>query len=354
MKNLMRYGRAAGLLMLMFLLAGCVERNSTRDCPTGDCPTDSDDGVKALADYSVVVQTRGTSAAPDDETQYTRLYVAERLQEHGDDHLHCATDRRYRLTGGSYELTDLYGQWYKFAFVCVPQWDGGGGEALLTEETPVDKTCDFNKLLIDFSPVLTYQKNNVNIAQTADLNVYRQVIDRWIDPDAENTENVELTRVTGELHIDMGIPADQFENPVKAITLTLKTPAEKVYVRDGSADEVTTVASTTDRVYTLDFSGLTDEAYKTAMATRQVFRLCLLPQVLSGTIAVTFKGTTSSTTLPIGTDTDETPVEVRKNRVTTVLYNGMEKDEFEVRYAGFATGEDSSVGVEEDDWDGWE
>ncbi len=342
MKSLMKYGCAGGLLLLTALSAGCS--------------ADEGEAVKEQTTCSFKVRTRGTTAAaPSDEAQYTQLYVVERLQEHAADHLHCATDRRYQLTGGTYALDDLYGQWYKFAFVCVPQWTDGGGANLLTEETPVDKTCDFNKLLIDFSPVLTYQKNNVNIAQTADLNVYRQVIDRWIDPDAENTENVELTRVTGELYIDMGIPADQFENPVKAITLTLKTPAEKVYVRDGSADEVTTVASTTNRVYTLDFSSLSDEDYQTAMATRQVFRLCLLPQVLSGSIAVTFKGTTSSTTLPIGTDTDETSVEVRKNRVTTVLYNGMEKDEFEVRYAGFATGEDdSTVGVDEDDWDGWE
>ncbi len=357
MKNLMRYGRAAGLLMLMFLLAGCVERSSTRDCPTGDCPTDSDDGVKALADYSVVVQTRGASAsAPDDDTQYTRLYVAERLQEHGDDHLHCATDRRYRLTGGSYELTDLYGQWYKFAFVCVPQWDGGGGEALLTEETPVDKTCDFNKLLIDFTPVLTYQKENVNIALEADLNVYRQVIDRWIDPDVDNEDDVEMTRMTGELLIDMGIPADQFPKDVQYFKLTLNNPAMKAYVRDGSNDEVTTVAGSADVVYTLDFSGLSDDAYKQAMATRQVFRLCLLPEVLKGDVTVKYKGGNSSVTLPIGSDTDngETLVEVRKNRVTTVLYNGMQKNEFEVRYAGFATGSDAAVAVDDDDWNGWE
>ncbi len=341
MMSLMKYGCAGGLLLLTVLLAGCS--------------ADEGEAVKEQATCSFAVHTRGTTAtAPSDEAQYTQLYVVERLQEHEADHLHCAADRRYRLTGGTYALDDLYGQWYKFAFVCVPQWTDGGGANLLTEETPVDKTCDFNKLQIDFSPVLTYQKNNVNIAQTADLNIYRQVIDRWIDPDETNTEDVELTRVTGELHIDMGIPADQFENPVKAITLTLKTPAEKVYVRDGAADEVTTVTSTTDMVYTLDFSGLSDEDYKTAMATRQVFRLCLLPQVLSGSIAVTFKETTSSTTLPIGTDTDETQVEVRKNRVTTVLYNGMEKDEFEVRYAGFAAGGDATVDVDDDDWDGWE
>ncbi len=331
------------MLLLSLLLAGCSADEET---------------VKDTACCSFEVRTRGTGtgASPDDENQYTRLYVVERLQEHANDDLHCAINRRYTLTDGKYALTDLYGQWYKFAFVCVPKWDGGGGEALLTEENPVDKTCDFNKLLIDFSPVLTYQKNNVNIARKADLNVYRQVIDRWIDPDATNVEDVEMTRITGELQIDMGIPADQFEKNVKTITLTLKTPATKVYVRDGAEDEVTTLAGTSDVVYTLDFSGLSDEEYLTAMATRQVFRLCLLPEVLSGSVSVTFKGTTTSVILPIGKDTadGETQVEVRKNRVTTVLYNGMQKDEFEVRYAGFAAGDDATVDVDEDDWDGWE
>ncbi len=329
-------------MMLASMLAGC----SAEDGPAKD-----------TACCSFDVRTRGTgTSTPDSEKQYTGLYVVERLQEHSSDHLHCGTDRRYTLTDGTYALTDLYGQWYKFAFVCVPRWTDGGGADLLTEETPVDKTCDFNKLLIDFSPVLAYQKNNVNIAKTADLNVYRQVIDRWIDPDTDNTEDVELTRLTGELQIDMGVPADQFEKSVKTITLTLKTPAMKVYVRDGAKDEVTTLAGTSDVVYTLDFSGLSDEAYKTAMATRQVFRLCLLPEVLSGSVAVTFKGTTASVTLPVGEDTanGETLVEVRKNRVTTVLYNGMQKNEFEVRYAGFAVGDDAEVDVDEDEWNGWE
>ena len=238
----------------------------------------------------------------------------------------------------------------------MPQWDGGGGETLLTEETPVDKTCDFNKLLVDFNPVLTYQKENANIAQTADLNVYRQVIDRWIDPDVDNEDAVEMTRITGELLIDMGIPADQFPKDVQYFKLTLNNPAVKVYVRDGSNDEVTTVAGSADVVYTLDFSGLSDEAYRQAMATRQVFRLCLLPEVLTGNVTVKYKNSNSSVTLPIGSDTanGETLVEVRKNRVTTVLYNGMQKNEFEVRYAGFATGSDAAVDVKDDEWNGWE
>ncbi len=345
----MQYGCACGALMLATLLTGCM-RSSSGNCQTGDCP----------ADYAFMVHTRGAdtgSSKPSDETQYTQLYVVERLQEHDADHLHCAADRRYTLTNGSYALNDLHGQWYKFAFVCVPKWNGGGGEALLTEENPVEKTCDFNKMLVDFNPVLTYQKDNANIAQTADLNVYRKAIDRWVDPDnTDNVETVEMTRVTGELQIDMGIPADQFPMDVEYMQLTLKTPAVKVYVHDGAKDEVTTVANTSDVVYTLDFSNLSDADYKQAMATRQVFRLCLLPEVLKGSVLVKYKNSNTSVTLPIGEDAikGETLVEVRKNRVTTVLYNGMEKNEFEVRYAGFAAGNDAVVNVGDDEWNGWE
>lgn len=242
MNILMRYGRANLVLMLTFLLAGCAASREETE--------------KEQASCSFEVRTRGTTdTAPDDAVQYTQLYVVERLQEHAADHLHCAIDRRYKLTGGTYALTDLYGQWYKFAFVCVPQWTDGGGAGLLTEETPVDRTCDYNKLMIDFSPVLTYQKNLVNIARTADLNIYRQVIDRWIDPDATNVEDVELKRLTGE----------QF----------------------GGCQDIPTV-------YGLHI-----------------------------------------------------------DRVTTVLYNGMQQNEFEVRYAGFAAGGDSQVDVDDDKWNGW-
>lgn len=331
------------LLLLALLLTAC--QGSDETAPSAP---------RAL---TFRVQTRGPQAAPgapDDATQFTRLYVAERLQEHDADHLHCPAEWRHALSGGTYSLTDLPGLWYKFAFVCVPRWAGGGGEALLTEEAPAEATCDYNKLLIDYNAAMQYQQTNPSAATVQDMNIYRRVIDRWLAADAANSEDVELTRMTGELDIDMGIPADQFPHPVQTITLTLRAPSARAYIHDQAADRVIPApqASPADRVYTLDFSALSDEARAAAMKQRQSFRLCLLPQELRGAVTVTFLGTDEARTLAIGPDTEagETAVQVRKNRITTVLYNGLRPTEFEVRYAGFDTGDDNYVDVDDDVW----
>lgn len=335
-------------LMLPLLLAGC-SGGEEEYVP----------GVPETGSLSFEVRTRSAENAvvPDDNKQYTRLFVAERLQEHEWDNLHCGLEHRYTLKEGNYKLEGLYGQWYKFAFLCVPKWTNEGGEKLFTEEKPVEKTCDYNKLMIDFKPVLAWQKNTDNRNEGRDLNIYRRVIDRWIDPEGENIEDVVMTRITGELLLDMGIPADQFPKDIRAITLTVERPAMKVYVRDEATDEVITAGEGDgDMEYRLDFSQLSDAAYRAAMKTRQTFRLCLLPGVLKGGVTVQYKGTNEAVYLPIGEETDkgETHVEIRKNRVTTVLYNGMQKNEFEVRYAGFDTGDDAVVDVDDDEWDGWQ
>lgn len=340
-----------GLLALTGLLGAC----SSDEEPIQDKPNT----------YTFEVRTRGvgatTPSAPDDARQHTRLYVAERLPEHTEP-LHCASGNRHDLTGGHYELASLYGQWYKFAFVCVPKWGSGvgddtlGGAELLTEEMPADHTCDFNKLLIDYKPVLNHQKSNPVMAATEDLNVYRKVIDRWIDPEPEkqpNVENVLMQRITGELIIEMGVPADQFPKDVEYIELTLKAPAMQTYVHDEAGGKVITRDGFGDMVYKLDFSGLEAEAYRTAMDTKQMFHLCLLPEVLQGTIMVKYKGTSESLALTLDADTanGNTRVEIHPNRRTTVLYHGMKPDEFEVRYAGFD--DDAQIGVGDDEWNGW-
>lgn len=327
------------------------------------CASDGDIASPESGSFAAGVFRRmagNVMSAPDDELQLTRLYLAQRMQEHDflHDPLHCGIEDRYTLTGGEYRIENLYGQWYKFAFVCVPEWDNGGGENLLSEEDPKERTCDYNKLLIDFNDVMDYQQANVNVAASRDVNIYRRVLDRWIDPDEENMEDVEMTRITGELFLDMGIPADQFEHPLKFVSITLEAPESRVYIRDESRDEVIPAPGSdqADRVYTLDFSALGEEEYALAMKQRQSLRICMLPQVLHGGITVAFKGNASAIYIPIGEDRDngDIPLEVRKNRITTVLYNGMEKNEFEVRYAGFDAGNDSAVDVDEDVWDGWQ
>lgn len=333
------------------------------------CSTDDMLSEQRSTTLTFHVQTRATAEAPivpDELKQHTHLYVAERLPAHKED-LHCAPERRYVLTGGKYSLTDLNAQWYKFAFVCVPKWEESGGSSLLTEENPIELTCDFNKLLIDYTPVLLYQKSTPNISATQDLNVYRKVLNRWIDTSIDptdpntpndptppnNTENVVMQRVTGELVIDMGIPADQFPVPLKSIVLSLKHPNMRLYVRDGVEGEVfVDKGNGGDIVYELNFADLTPEEFTQAMEKRQKMHFCLLPEALEGTLTVNFKqkvpGIGNALVMDIGKAEGKHHVEVRKNQVTSVLYNGMEKNEFEVRYAGF--NDDAFIGVEEDKW----
>lgn len=342
-KDMKTYKNPVISVMLLSVLLFC-------GCTANEVPS-------SPGSISFDVCTRASASlpsAPDDEVQYTCLYVAERLQEHAQDNLHCAAERRYSLTGGTYRVANLFGQWYRFAFVCVPKLENGGGKQLLTEEKPEDRTCDYGKLMIDFAPVIRYQKANVNVAVKKDINIYRRVIDRWIDPDVENAEDVELTRMTGELVVDMGIPADQFPDEIELISLTLRNLSNRVYIRDEARDEVITVPGNDDIVFTIDFSGLSAPEYAVQMKTRQQFRICLLPGLLVGDILVKYRGSNGAVNLPIGEEYGGPKVEIRKNRVTTVLYNGMLKDEFEVRYAGFDAGNDAEVDVDDDKWDGWQ
>lgn len=330
--------------------------------PVGCTTADDVEPAGQSAGLSIAVsRAEGDSfVAPDDQSQLTRLYLATRMQEHDfmHDPLHCGINDRYTLTGAEYRLDNLFGQWYKLAFICVPKWENGGGMTLFTEENPKEKTCDYNKLIIDYNEVIEHQQHNINAAATRDLNIYRRVIDRWIDPASENREDVDMTRITGKLVMDFGIPADQFERPVKSISLTLQSPLARVYLRDDSRDDVIAApeANPADRVFKLDFSGLGEEEYAAAVRQRQSITISLLPQTLQGTVVITFKDTSSALYLPIGEDVEngDTHVAVHKNRITNVLYNGMKSNQFEVRYAGFDTGDDSIVDVDEDIWDGWQ
>ena len=48
-------------------------------------------------------------------------------------------------------------------------------------------------------------------------------------------------------------------------------------------------------------------------------------------------------------DSNKEAVSIKANTKTTILFNGMETGEFEVRYAGF---DGSEIGVAEDNWNG--
>ena len=326
------------LAVLALLLPGCAD----------DASLPSTDGSVAfhLATRS---GDEGSTLRAIGEEQATRLFVVERAQEHvglGDDEaLHLA--RTVDLTGGSYQLADLYGQWYKFAFVCVPDVEGQNlGTALFTGDTH-----DFQDYGVNYHPVLTYQATHLREAQGKDLAIYREVIDRWVDAVNPTSEDVVLDRQTGELVLDMGKLKDQFEHPVTEIKLVLMDVADWMLVRDEAVDSVIVNVDPTNDYYTFLYPVYADDDPD----QRVVISYALLPgQLTSAKVQVTYTidGTTTGTTEITLADEDKTPITIKKNVRTTVLFNGMHTDEFEVRYAGFDDGNDATLDVDDDKWDG--
>ena len=341
------------------------------------------------------------------EGQQVRLFVAERAQEHSgypekdpvssddvnkfhpyvpdgedpyeiygqpEEDLHVV--ETIDLGGSSYQVTGLYGQWYKFAFVCTPTIEG---KELFGPETEADKepNHDFGECYIDYEPVLEHQ-SNLKAAQGKDLAIYRKVIDRWADASSPLTEDITLTRQTGELVLNMGIPADQFDGEVDHFVITLRTPT-RMYVRDMAMDSVLIAAVPSEHEFTWNVASQSEE---------QEIHISLLPDVKPGfqplaedddegeTPAVTderrlyylavqafdandgivyikgLEGTTpkeSSVIQDISKNIDRN-ILIRKNIRTTVLFNGMTTGQFEVRYAGFDN--NAVVDVDDDAWDG--
>lgn len=340
------------------------------------------------------------------EGQQVRLFVAERAQEHSGfpGEVHPAPDQygeipdyeqpeedlhvveTIDLGGSSYQVTGLYGQWYKFAFVCTPTIEG---KELFGPETEADKepNHDFGECYIDYEPVLEHQ-SNLNAVEGEDLAIYRKVIDRWADAYSPLTEDVTLTRQTGELVLNMGIPADQFDGEVHHFKITLQTPTQ-MYVRDMARDSVLIAAVPSEHTFTWNVTGQSKE---------QEIHISLLPDVDPNfdpellaegdddegeTPAVTderrlyylavqaYADAEEKAPIPFKdiegnekliaviqdiNDSDEDSetydrnILIRKNIRTTVLFNGMTTGQFEVRYAGF----DNNVVVDVDDdaWDG--
>ena len=326
------------------------------------------------------------------EGQQVRLFVAERAQEHSGfpGEVHPAPDQygeipdyeqpeedlhvveTIDLGGSSYQVTGLYGQWYKFAFVCTPKV---GGELF----GPETENHDFGECYIDYEPVLEHQ-SNLNAVEGEDLAIYRKVIDRWADAYSPLTEDVTLIRQTGELVLNMGIPADQFDGKVHHFKITLQTPTQ-MYVRDMAMDSVLIAAVPSEHTFIWNVTSQSEE---------QEIHISLLPDVKPGfdsetlaegddegeTPAVTderrlyylaveafdadgepvdIKGLEGTTPKEISVIQDiskniDRNILIRKNIRTTVLFNGMTTGQFEVRYAGFD--DDVAIDVDDDAWDG--
>lgn len=331
------------------------------------------------------------------EGQQVRLFVAERAQEHSGfpGEVHPAPDQygeipdyeqpeedlhvveTIDLGGSSYQVTGLYGQWYKFAFVCTPKV---GGELFGSAET---ENHDFGECYIDYKPVLNYQ-SNLNDVEDEDLAIYRKVIDRWADASSPLTEDVTLMRQTGELVLNMGIPADQFDGEVDHFVITLQTPTQ-MYVRDMAMDSVLIAAVPSEHEFTWNVTSQSEE---------QEIHISLLPDVKPGfqplaegddegeTPAVTDERRLYYLAVQAYADAEENDntlipfkdiegktkdiaviqdinnengmidrnILIRKNIRTTVLFNSMTTGQFEVRYAGFD--DNAAIDVDDDAWDG--
>lgn len=318
-------------LAALVLLAAC----QNDDLPNGG------DHTTGTAAATFHVFTR--AAQQPDGNQEVRLYVAERRQENDQDELYASAI--HDVSNGSFLLERMTAQWYKLAFIAVPD--------LLENKLPaIPADSAFNNLTLDYSPVLA-RNNQPEDDDTEDLAIYRTVIDRWLMPDERLTEDVTLKRITGRLILDMGILNDQFPTRVTEIKVELAGVPSTVYLHDQGNGEIICKNSQT-RTYIFE---------DIDWDSKDHFRACfnLLPYTIGtddtkATVTVTLEGengTEVEIDFPLVQGKHNTgeanAIEIKPNVLTTVYFRGMESNEFEVRYAGF---DGMSIEVE-DEWNGW-
>ncbi|MCR8875092.1 hypothetical protein [Phocaeicola barnesiae] len=283
-------------------------------------------------------------------THDVRLFLANRSKEHNNDELHCPKEWRFDLKESAesvgsytYSLVDMLPQWYKMTFVAVPHIEGA---TFFSEEIPDDNTCDFNKLVIDYSPALQYGINGRS-GSTADLAIYRSAADGWLEKGKTLTKDVTLDRLTGMLVLNMGVLKDQFEKQVTSIVLQMRVPT-RMYVSDeGYGNLVLTDEETVSYTYPI-----TEEEWK-SNEDYTITNVHLLPGVLTEAYLGVICGDKDNPIVyPIATTTPQAEtVEIKSNMRTLLNFNGMKDTEFEIRYAGFDTGDnDAVIGIEDNDW----
>lgn len=282
-----------------------------------------------------------------------RLFIADRREEHQlNEALHCGLNDRIDLKENTYSIEKIVAQWYKFAFISVPDFatdETDGTKMFTVAKDASPETCDFNQLVVDYAPILEHQKTNPGAATTKDLHVWRAVKDRWLKPDTTLTENVTLNRVTGELVLNMGIPEDQFRKQVTSMEVYLYDVPQKIFIGDDSEGKVYTESA---GEYTFKFMDIPWNKGKDYLLT-----LALPPHAINGFVLVNYGKTD-------GTDAGKQDVEVfrinqgegqkvvvKSDTRTTVLFNGIPNGEYEVRYAGFST--TGGIGVADDEWNAW-
>lgn len=314
-----------GLAATLLLAAAC----------TNDDPLPAPEQETGSATFHI--DTRATG----DDGRTTHLYVAQRPTENNDQKLECINYQT--LTGESFTLADMTARWYKLAFVSVPQG--------ATVSTPDADGKEYNDYVIDYSGVL-----NIENQGNDDLAIYRQVIDRWLMPGQNLSETVTLTRLTGQLILNMGKLIDQFPGQVTNITVTLTDVPNQIYVRDNANGEIIN-PDNAKAEYTYSVENPTSE-------TDFIMYFNLLPFTLQGNqdgegvhgckVAVTYQEE-GKDAIP-----QEYPlrgeggaITIQRNTQTYVYFNGLESDEFVVRYDIPTEGGDGGIDVDDDYWNGW-
>lgn len=307
-------------------------------CSENDSPAADEGQVQAV--FKIESRADGTETLTD---ECLRMFIADRRQEHDNtEALHCGEDWRIDLNTNSYELSGMTAQWYKFAFVSVPNCAGVDGKSLFTVAEGADeKTCDFNKLAIDYAPVLKAQQTESNRTSVDKLDVWRAVMNRWLQPDEVLTENVTMQRLTGRLVLNMGIPEDQFRAAVASIEVTLNRVPQKFLIHDEDEGQIITQST---QSYTFTYTDIPWDG-----GSDYVVTLALPPHEVQAALVVTYTDSSIQPEVYQIVDSNKEAVSIKANTKTTILFNGMETGEFEVRYAGF---DGSEIGVAEDNWNG--
>lgn len=318
-----------GLTLVSLMAAGCSENDS---------PAADEGQVQAV--FKIESRADGTETLTD---ECLRMFIADRRQEHDNtEALHCGEDWRIDLNTNSYELSGMTAQWYKFAFVSVPNCAGVTGKSLFTVANGADEnTCDFNELAIDYAPVLVAQQTESNRTSVDKLDVWRAVMNRWLQPDVVLTEDVTMQRLTGRLVLNMGIPEDQFRAKVASIEVTLNRVPQKFLIHDEDKGQIITQST---QSYTFTYTDIPCDG-----GSDYVVTLALPPHEVQAALVVTYTDSSIQPEVYQIVDSNKEAVSIKANTKTTILFNGMETGEFEVRYAGF---DGSEIGVAKDNWNG--
>lgn len=331
------------------LLAGLI---CLASCTNEDAPMEQPKEAAA----TFCIDTRGEIG----QNRLARLYIGERKPEHfTEDPTHLHVNRIVDFSGGSVTVEELKPQWYKFAFVSVP--NTGSGTDIFTETTPGDGSCDLNDQMIDYKPVFLQgvgsymedpknENSNVTLHATPDGDIFRKVINRWTESEKTVSENIMMNRLNGQLVIDMGVLEDQFDcdnfsQDAVTVTVTVNDLPTRLYITDNDVDEI----KTADIYKSMSWQTKPRPNVVNPQDPKlhHVIYINLLPATLSG--SVTVKTPKGEFTYPLQGTTSQ-PV-IKANTRTRLTFNGVPDGMFQVQYAGY---EDTQIDVDDDAWDGWE